>query len=153
MREISTHIDIAAPASLVWAILADFGTYRRWNPLMLDVFGSLRIGGELELTLRSASGARVSERSTIVHLREPHSLRWQERARVPGMTSSERRFVIEPGQRDRVRFHHTERVHGLLAGTIGRDAWARRGAALQGMNSALKLRAERAWSGTHAVAA
>jgi hypothetical protein len=34
MREIATHIDIDAGASLVWSVLTRFAEYRRWIPLI-----------------------------------------------------------------------------------------------------------------------
>jgi hypothetical protein len=39
MQEVHTPIDIEAPASLVWAILADFRTYGRCNPLVRGILG------------------------------------------------------------------------------------------------------------------
>ena len=133
MQEVQTYIDIGAPASLVWAILADFATYRRWNPLIRGVLGRPSNGAEIEISLRSPQGEDVSIRSTIVRVREPRELRWRERWTVPGLFSSERRFRIEQARGIMVPLLNQRR---RLRGKSGFDA----------MNTALKQRAERAWA-------
>jgi hypothetical protein len=144
MRQIQTHIDIKAPASLVWAILADFGTYRRWNPLIRGVLGRLKAGAEIEVRLRSSQGNDVSVRSTIVHAREPRELRWLDRWSVPGLFSSERRFRIESLPEGGVRFHHGEQAQGIMVPLLLNRRRLRGKAGLDAMNTALKQRAERA---------
>jgi len=144
MRQVQTQIDIQAPASLVWAILADFGTYRRWNPLIRGVLGKLRAGGEIEVRLRSREGSDVSVRYTIVRAREPRELRWLDRWTVPGLFSSERRFRIESLPEGGVRFHHGEQAQGIMVPLLAQRRQLRGKAGLEAMNTALKQRAERA---------
>lgn len=146
MRQVQTYIDIRAPASLVWAILADFGTYRRWNPLIRGVLGRPTTGAEIEVRLRSLQGNDVSIRSKIVRAREPRELRWLDRWTVPGMFSSERRFRIESLPEGGVRFHHGEQVRGLMAPLLTQRRQMRSKSALDAMNTALKQRAERAYA-------
>jgi hypothetical protein len=152
MRQVHTYIDIEAPASLVWAILADFGTYRRWNPLIRAVLGRPTTGAEIEVRLRSPQGDDISIRSTIVRAREPRELRWLDRWTVPGMFSSERRFRIESLPEGGVRFHHGEQVQGLMAPLLTQRRQLRNKSALDAMNSALKQRAERAYANISATA-
>ena len=146
MREIQTYIDIGAPASLVWGILADFGTYRRWNPLIRGVLGRPSNGAEIEIRLRSPQGEDVSIRSTIVRVREPRELRWRERWTVPGLFSSERRFRIEPLDEGGVRFHHGEQARGIMVPLLNQRRRLRGKSGFDAMNTALKQRAERAWA-------
>jgi hypothetical protein len=143
MRQVQTFIDIHAPASLVWAILTDFGTYRRWNPLIHGVLGRLNAGAEIEVRFRSPRG-QLSIRSTVVHAREPRELRWADRWTVPGMFSSERRFRIESLPEGGVRFHHGEQAQGILVPLLLQRHRLRGKAGLDAMNTALKQRAERA---------
>ena len=148
MRQVHTYIDIHAPASLVWAILADFGTYRRWNPLIRGVLGRPTTGAEIEVRLRSLQGNDVNIRSKIVRAREPRELRWLDRWTVPGMFSSERRFRIESLPEGGVRFHHGEQAQGLMAPLLTQRRRLRSKSALDAMNTALKQRAERAYANT-----
>ena len=146
MQEVQTYIDIGAPASLVWAILADFATYRRWNPLIRGVLGRPSNGAEIEISLRSPQGEDVSIRSTIVRVREPRELRWRERWTVPGLFSSERRFRIEPLDEGGVRFHHGEQARGIMVPLLNQRRRLRGKSGFDAMNTALKQRAERAWA-------
>jgi len=152
MKEVKTHIDIEAPAALVWAILADFGTYRRWNPLIRGVFGRPSSGSEIEVRLGSPVGDDISTRSTIVRVHEPRELRWRERWTLPGLFSSERRFRIEPLAAGGVRFHHGEQVRGIMVPLLAQRRRLRGESGFDAMNTALKTRAERACAGRPATA-
>jgi hypothetical protein len=144
MQQTLTHIDIAAPASLVWAILADFGRYGRWNPLIRGVLGRVAAGARIEVRLTSGKGEEVSFHSTIVHAREPRELHWREQWTVPGLFASEHRFRIEPLPEGGVRFHHGEKVSGILVPLLLQRRRLRGKYAFDAMNIALKQRAERA---------
>jgi hypothetical protein len=152
MREVHTYIDIEAPAYLVWAILADFGTYQRWNPLIRGILGHPTTGATIEVRLRLPEGNDVSIRSTILRAREPRELRLLDRWAVPGMFSSERRFRIESLPAGGVRFHHGEQVNGIMAPLLAKRRQLRTESALDAMNTALKQRAERAYANTPAAA-
>jgi hypothetical protein len=152
MRQIQTSIDIQAPASLVWAILADFGTYRRWNPLIRRVLGKATTGAAIEVQLRTRQGNVVSIPSKILRARESHELRWLDRWTVPGMFSSERQFRIESLPEGGVRFHHGEQVQGLMAPLLAQRRELGSRSVLEGMNTALKQRAERAYAATPVAA-
>lgn len=138
MEEIRTHVDIDAPAAVVWSILANFPAYGRWNPLIRGVLGRASEGRTIEIRTRHARGEK-STRPTIVRLRENRELQWIEQSRLPGLYAAERRFRIEMRSHG-VRLHHSERASGLLAWTARRPRLSP--AALEGMNRALKQRAE-----------
>ncbi len=147
MQQVQTHIDIAAPASLVWAILADFRTYRRWNPLIRAVLGQPWTGTRIEMQLRLQGGEDVSVCSTMVRVREPRELRWLERWVVPGLFKSERRFRIESLPEGGVRFHHGEQAWGIMVPLLNQRRRLRAKPGFDAMNNALKQRAERACAG------
>ena len=147
MQQVQTHIDIEAPASLVWAIVADFRTYRRWNPLIRGVLGRPSAGTRIEMQLRSQGGEDVSVCSTMVRVREPRELRWLERWVVPGLFKSERRFRIESLPEGGVRFHHGEQAWGIMVPLLNQRRRLRAKPGFDAMNNALKQRAERACAG------
>lgn len=146
MQQVHTHIDIDAPASVVWGILADFGMYRRWNPLIRDVLGHPVSGRQIEIRVAAPPGADVAARLTIVYLRQDHAMTWLEWWTVPGLFASERRFRIEPRPQGGVRFHHGEQVRGIMVPLLGQRRRLRRQGGLEAMNTALKLRAEHAFA-------
>lgn len=144
MQQLETHIDIHAPASLVWAILADFRAYKRWNPSIRGILGRPATGAQIEVSLRSLQGSDFRIRPTIVRVREAKELRWVERWTLPGFFSSERRFRIEPLPQGGVRFHHDEHVKGIMARLLPGRGHVRGQSGFDAMNAALKQRAERA---------
>jgi len=146
MSETHSHVDINVPAALVWAILADFRAYRRWNPLIRGILGHAERGRRIEVTLCSSSGRQLRSRPTIVFLREEREMKWLDRWRVPGLFSSERRFQIEPLPQGGVRFHHDEQARGLLVSLLGLRRRLRSQPGFDAMAHALKQRAERAWA-------
>jgi hypothetical protein len=147
MQEVQTFIDINAPAGLVWAILADFRTYARWNPFIRGVAGRSASGARIELRLKTPAGDDVRVKSQVVRSNEPRELRWLERWLLPGLFSSEHRFRIESLPGGGVRFHHAEQVRGLMVPLLRQRHLLRGRRGFDAMNVALKQRAERANDG------
>ncbi|HEU0201264.1 MAG TPA: SRPBCC domain-containing protein [Burkholderiaceae bacterium] len=149
MREISTHVDIDAGPSLVWAILTDFPAYRRWNPLMRTVLGVLTRGNAIRITEQrqagSSRGAKVTTvQRTLKHVREPRELYWLGGWAPAWLYATERRFRIESLAEGRVRFHQDERFRGMLVPFVWPGLRRDVTPAFHAMNKALKARAERA---------
>jgi len=143
MQQIHSCIDIDAPASLVWAILTDFGSYKRWNPFIRAILGKPSNGNALRVTFQRQGRAATSATSTLTYLREPRELRWSQRRLAPGLYSTELRFRIESLPAGGVRFHQTEQVEGLFASLVGRGSQRATEEGFHAMNHALKARAER----------
>jgi hypothetical protein len=144
MLEIRTHIDIGASASLVWGILTDFGSYRRWNPFIRSIVGQAQAGTSIQVTQNPAIIGAASLRSRLTHVREPRELRWLGHWALPGIYSAERRFRIESLPRGGVRFHQNESYRGISIHFIQRRLQQVSESAFGEMNLALKRRAERA---------
>ena len=47
MREYHTTIIIHRPIADVWQALVDFPNYKNWNPLVRDITGDIREGGQI----------------------------------------------------------------------------------------------------------
>jgi hypothetical protein len=144
MLEIRTHIDIGASASLVWGILTDFGSYRRWNPFIRSILGQAQVGNSIQVTQDAVTVGAATFRSTLTHVREPRELRWLGRWTMPGIYSAERRFGIESLPGGGVRFHHDEQYRGIVIQFTQRRLRQVIEPAFSAMNLALKRRAERA---------
>ena len=57
MKEIHTHIEIAAPAERVWKILTNFSAYQDWNPYIRSaICPNLKAGEPLEIALLPPGG-------------------------------------------------------------------------------------------------
>lgn len=149
MREICTHTDIQASASVVWAILTDFATYRRWNPAVHSILGTPRRGSTIVVTERRAafspwSDEALSTRRTVKHVREPRELYWIGTWGSASVFACERRFRIESLETGKVRFHQNERFRGAAVPFLWAGLRRRLLTDFGAMNDALKQRAERA---------
>ena len=144
MLEIRTHIDIGAAASLVWGMLSDFGSYRRWNLFKWVIPGQAQIGNSIQITQDAAAVGAATFRPTPTHVREKRELRWLGRWAMPGVYSAERRAGIESLTDSRVRFHHAEVYRGIVIAFTQRRLQQVIEPAFGAMNAALKRRAERA---------
>lgn len=143
MAPIRSNIDIDASASLVWAILTDFASYKRWNPFIRAILGKPNNGNRLRLTVQRQGCPPVSTTSTLTYLREPRELRWRQVRLLPALFATEHRFRIESLPTGGVRFHLTEQVEGLFASLLGRGSRRATEESFHLMNHALKQRAER----------
>jgi hypothetical protein len=145
MREISTEIEIHAPAERVWALLTDFGAFPRWNPFIRKirtVRGEVEEGARLEVFIQPAGGKGMTFRPVLLRVQPPRMLRWRGQLAIPGFFAGEHSFYIEPIRDDRVRFVHREEFRGFLLPLLWRslDRDTRKG--FEEMNRALKSLAE-----------
>ena len=143
MLQLHASVDIDASALLVWAILTDFASYRRWNPFIRAILGKSSNGNRLRLTLQRHGQPEQSTTSMLTYLREPRELRWRQTRLVPFLFATEHRFRIESLPAGGVRFHLTEQVEGLFASLLGRSSQRATEESFHLMNHALKARAER----------
>lgn len=143
VQQIHSSIDIDASASLVWAVLTDFSSYRRWNPFIRAILGKASNGNRLRLTVQRQGCPPLSTTSILTYLREPRELRWRQVRFLPALFATEHRFRIESLPAGGVRFHLTEQVEGLFASLLGRGSRRTTEESFHLMNHALKARAER----------
>ena len=147
MKQIHSSIEIKAPASVVWAILIDFATYKRWNPYILAILGQPDNGGALRMTLQRNGRAAMSTSCLLTHVREPRELRWRRRHLAPGLYTTEHWFRIESLPGGGVRFHQIEQTKGLFASFLRGGGRRATEESFHAMNHALKARAERLQAG------
>ena len=143
MLQLHSSIDIDASAPLVWAVLTDFASYKRWNPFIRGILGKPSNGNRLRLTLQRHGQPEHSTTSTLTYLREPHELRWRQARAMPFLFATEHRFRLESLPAGGVRFQLTEQVEGLFASLLGRRSQRATEESFHLMNHALKARAER----------
>lgn len=142
VKELSSEVEIEAPAERVWQILTDFARFPEWNPFIHELTGEAKEGGRLKVRI-GASGTRpMSFNPKVLKVEQNRELRWLGRLWIPGLFNGEHSFTIEPLDEKRVRFVQREKFTGVLvpfmAKSLDRDA--SRG--FEEMNRALKDRAE-----------
>ena len=93
-RDLLTAIDIAAPPSHVWAVLADTAAYPQWNPHM-RLIGRLAPGNVIEHVEIDGSD-RIVFRPRLLVVRPDRELRWFGRIMLPGVLDAEHFFLLQP---------------------------------------------------------
>ena len=135
------EITIAASAERVWQVLTDFAAYRDWNPFMLEASGRPAKGERLTIRMQPVDGRAMTFTPTVLEAEPGHRLRWLGRLLLPGIFDGEHSFTIEPADGD-VRFVQEEEFRGVLVPLLARNLRKGTGPAFEGMNRALKARAE-----------
>lgn len=141
MKAIETQIDIGADAHTVWSILTDFASYDAWNPLIRSVSGDAALGARLTVRVVPPNGRSMTFRPRITHLQADRELRWVGRVLMPGVLDGCHSFrLAETGAG--VRFYHCERFTGMAAPFLSAEDMDTIRKGFDGMNQALRLRAE-----------
>lgn len=135
-------LDIAAPAPRVWAILTDFAAYPQWNPFLLSVEGRLRRGARLVARVAPPGQPAILVHLRLKRVRPPQELCWRGHVLAPGLLDGEQAFAITPLDDQHCRFHHVERLSGVLAPMLTAGVQLTTQAGVEAMGHALKARAE-----------
>ena len=142
MKELHTHIEIAASPERVWKILTNFAAYQEWNPFIRRVTcANLKADEQIEIALLPPGGEGWTFAPTLISVHPERELKWLGRFIFPGLFDGEHRFVIEPLDAHHVRFVQSEQFRGLLVPLFGNMLEKTR-AGFEEMNRALKTRAE-----------
>jgi hypothetical protein len=143
MREIRTHIDIAASPQDVWTVLTNFGAYPQWNPYIKFVDGEAQPGQTLHVTIAPAGSRAAHLQSRVLGVTPQRELRWRSRRLLGGLFDQEQLFRVEPGPNGTTRFVNRQRFSGVLSLLFWQDVRERTRLGLELMNRALKIRTER----------
>lgn len=142
MIEVASEIEIDAPAASVWQVFTDLPRFSEWNPFIRHAQGSLALGGEVHVKVRTALRVPLAFRARVVVHVEERMVRWYGKFVSRWIGSGDHTFSIEPLGEQRCRFAQCEYFAGLLPrlaqGLLIRES--RRG--FEAMNRALKDRAE-----------
>ncbi len=141
-RDILSAVDIAAPPSRVWAVLADTAAYPLWNPHMRLV-GHLAPGTVIE-HVEIDGNDRIVFRPRLLVVRPDRELRWLGRLAVPGLLDAEHYVLLRPTAGG-TAMTQGEHLRGVAVWCLDTDALR---SGFDGMNAALKMRAERPQPGT-----
>jgi hypothetical protein len=139
-----TEIEIDAPAKRVWELLTDFASYPEWNPFIRSISGQPAPGERLQARIEPPGGRGMTFKPRVLNAEPERELRWVGHLLVPGLFDGEHSFTIEPLQENRVRFVQREAFKGLLVPLFARSLETNTLRGFEGMNRALKERAEAA---------
>lgn len=142
MKELSTDIEIKAPASAVWGILTSFNRYHEWNPFIKEAEGRLKEGEQLKVRIKPPGSKGMTFKPTIIRLVPDRTFRWLGRLLIPGIFDGEHIFEIEPIADNIVQFTHREKFRGFLVPILWNKMESNTRKGFTEMNLALKRKAE-----------
>lgn len=110
---VRTTIDIAAPPSRVWAVLADTGAWPAWNPVISALHGPLMPGARIEI--HNGTGDDEMVFHPVIRTVEPdRELSWRGRILMPHVFDVLHAFTLAPTESGGTRFTQSEHVRGVL---------------------------------------
>jgi hypothetical protein len=142
MHEITTAVDIQAPAAKVWDELLDFAAHPHWNPFLRAISGEPRVGGRLEVRLQPVGGRAMTVRPTVLVADAGQELRWRGEILMRALFEGEHYFRIRPTGPASCTLEHGEKFSGLLVPLARNTLEQGTRAGFEAMNLALKTRAE-----------
>ena len=111
--DILTTIEIAAPPSSVWAVLADPDDYPKWNPMIAGLRGRLTRGAVIE-NIEGYGADRTIIWPTVLVADRDRELRWRGHLwGIPGLFVGEHYFLLRPTPHGTL-FTQGEHFHGAL---------------------------------------
>lgn len=143
-REVSTDIEINAPAAKVWRELVNFAAYPDWNPFIPSIDGDLAQGNRLSVLVRPPNNNAMRFKPKVRVLQENRKIVWIGHFLFPGMFDGEHSFELTALSENKTRFVHKEKFSGALVPMFWSmlDKDTRQG--FVNMNRALKARCENA---------
>jgi hypothetical protein len=144
VEEIHTTVVIEAPAFVVWNILTDFPTYPEWNPFILKISGELKINSRLAMEIKFANAKVVPSEFVVMGAEVEREITWGGK-NGGNLFGVEHRLAIQPLARNRVTFLQTARFGGDIVSLVARNLHLLLEKQFEGMNAALKARAEESW--------
>jgi hypothetical protein len=139
VKEVRTEIEINAGHEKVWGILIDFEKYEQWNPFITKIVGQAKEDSKIEIHIETPAGKKRKYRPTVTKVNEGRELQWMGKSWV---LNGEHIFRIEQLTQGRTRLIHREVFDGLLTSIFGKSLDTDIKQGLEGMNRALKERAE-----------
>lgn len=135
------RIEIAAPAAVVWAVIADLDHWGTWNPLYVQASGRAEIGVTLDMTIALEGMKPQKARAVVVTVEPPVCLEYAI-SNVGGLVKAFRYIDIEPLGSDRCAVSNGEIMNGLIGRLLARAIGEKVRQGLQAMNQALKAEVE-----------
>ena len=140
MRRIRTHAQLPFAPDQVWAVLADFGSYAKWNPLNVWADGEARQGARVQMRFVDAGGGKgkiITQTVTVTACDPPRRLEWV--GHIPLLFTGRHFFVLDE-QCGGTRLTHGENLSGLIPMLFSAARLECQKAAYEAFNSALEQR-------------
>jgi hypothetical protein len=140
-RGVSHRIEIAAPPSAVWSVLADLDHWGAWNPLYIQAAGEPVVGARFAMTIALEGMKPQKAQATIVSV-EPETKLEYAIVNLGGLVKAFRYIDLRAIAANRCEVVNGEIMTGLVGRLLARLVGGKVRNGLQAMNEALKARVE-----------
>ncbi len=113
---IVTHIDIEAPAALVWSTLTDWGNLASWSSSFVSLEGDFSSDGHIKVAFK-VFGLTQKYEHDLIEFVDGAQFAWSDPFLL-GMTDHHV-YRVEATGSDTSRFHQTDQAKGGAARIIG----------------------------------
>jgi hypothetical protein len=145
--KVEHRLGIKAPAHVVWSVLSDLSTWRKWNPLYPEARGVVGFGELLTLTVAYPGSKPRPLRVRVLDWAPDEAIHWKQH-QLLGLIDITRYLEIEAMSESGCIFSNGQIYDGPLSlgARVGR--WSRRRvkAGFTALGEALRDRAEARWN-------
>lgn len=114
-RSYSVSRTINAPATAVWGLLSDAGSYADWNSAVVSISGPIEQGHTIDLV--SVVNPKRTFTLKVTEMRPPNKMVWADGMPL-GLFKGQRTYTIDEHSPGQSEFTMTEEFTGPLAGLI-----------------------------------
>jgi hypothetical protein len=140
-RGVEHRIEIAAPVSAVWQVIADLNHWGEWNPLYTEANGTPVVGTPFAMTI-VLEGMKPQKAQARIVAVEPDALLEYAITNLGGLVTAFRYIDLHPLGPDRCEVANGEIMSGLVGNFLARAVGEKVRKGLQAMNEALKAKVE-----------
>ncbi len=112
--DITVTTPIDRPAAEVWAVLADTGRYREWNPFVTELVGKLVPGKRIAVTLQLPGRNAQHLKPRIVNVDAGRSFTWLGGFGMRGIFDARHHFEVRDQGPQACELIQYERLSGAL---------------------------------------
>lgn len=138
---ITSEIWINRSPDQVWRVLSKTGSYRSWNPFIVQFSGELVEGNTVEISLASPGDSPMIFRPIVLKVSPGRELCWKGNVIVKGIFDGEHCMLLRE-ENGGTRFEQRETFSGVLVSRLTRGILRRTQIQFGEMNAALKARTE-----------
>lgn len=142
MAVLRTTLGIDAAPAVVWDVLADFPRWSEWNTAVPSISGEPAVGSSVSLRLVLPGRPAANVKATLTEVVPGRRLRWRGNIGADWFFLGDRDFVIEDAGDGGTRFTHVEQINGAFVPVFRLIMGGAIQAHHDGLNAALKARAE-----------
>ncbi len=141
LKYIESEIIIDALPQRIWEVLLDLGSWKDWNPFIIESEGEVAVGERLKNTMLNGEKTYVFK-PKVLKVEKHREFLWRGRLIMPGIFDGRHGFRIEAMDNGQCRFVNYEKFSGLCSKMIMRKIHSDTKRNFDRMNQALKEQVE-----------